>query len=1136
MSNSSPWLPIAGVAVWLWTSGFLAMLAPTASPAAPAEISAIADLKRLPGQSRGPGIPLKVKGVVLCCDSGWDQLYIHDGLDTGYFHPADFPPLSMGQEVEITGAASGSNTFTTVGLRILGQGILPSPKRLRLEELGRDQGDWVETTGRVLTAEGSRGRLALILNANQQNCLAYVLGGPPINDYRKLLDCKVRLRGINASRIRGSRLEIACVFVPGINEVTVVEAAGDKISRIPVVSISSLLNRELGAWTNQLVHINGLVISYEPGASVMVKDPTGIIRARIIQQTDIRGDEHVDLWGYLEASSSDAALVNACFEVVRPNDDTLTIGPEPLLIKTNRSDFLTNALQISKLNRVEAAQRFPVRLQGVMTYADPAWRNGFIQDKTGAIYVDLDPAQRNLQAGQQVELAGYTSPGGFAPEVISTSIAVLGTTNLPAPARVDLEDLANGHLDAHWVEMQGVVRRAEAQAGHLNLSLMTPNGRFKAIILGQDEQNIPAQFIDAMVSIRGACTSERNIRRQLSGITLHVPNMNQVAILEPAPTDPFAIETTRIVSVATFDPTRLAGRRIKLQGVVTLELPGQGFILQDASAGLRVLPRQTNQFQIGDLVDVLGFPGIGDFSPYLEEAVCRRNSTAPLPQATKVSADQILLHGTNDAQLVQISARLLQDVTRSANPQLVLQDGPAIFTAHLVNPGGGSQIPLFQAGSLLGLTGVCAIQGGERHEPATFRLLLSRPQDIVLLQTAPWWTPRHALLAGGGMTLAITASLAWVALLRRQVRSQTKLIRQKLHDEAALEARYRDLLENANDMVYTHDREGRLTSINQTGEKLLQRPRDQLLSRNIVEFVAPEQQSAARQWLESVLKDPAPTVEWDFLTGPGQRVKVEISTRLVEEGSRGIEVEGIARDITERKRLERELLEISNREQRRIGHDLHDGVCQQLAGIALMTSSLAEQLDEKKVGESAEAEKISSLLNDVIDQTRGVARGLFPVRLEQNGLVSALEELAVNSSELFKINCRFVCEEPPEAIENEVALHLYYIVLEAVANASKHGKAKNVTISLEPASPRQQLIIRDDGVGFVYPHAAQSGMGLRIMNYRARVIGATLTLRTSLGAGTEIHCLFLPIFGEWSGNGDNDGHKAAAHGGVQPYR
>jgi len=286
-----------------------------------------------------------------------------------------------------------------------------------------------------------------------------------------------------------------------------------------------------------------------------------------------------------------------------------------------------------------------------------------------------------------------------------------------------------------------------------------------------------------------------------------------------------------------------------------------------------------------------------------------------------------------------------------------------------------------------------------------------------------------------------------------------------------------------------------------------------------VELLIPEQQSAARDWLQQVLKDKAPpTVEWDFAAPSGQPFKVEISTRLVEQNGHQLEVEGIGRDITERKRLERELLEISNREQRRIGHDLHDGVCQQLVGISYLTETLADRLQEKGAAESAEVERINYLLNNTLLQTRGVARGLFPVRLEENGLVSALEELAANASQLFQLDCRFVCEHPPAFVENTIALHLYYIVQEAIANAAKHGKAKSVVITLDPVNDRFALMIKDDGAGFSVNGARQTGMGLRIMDYRARVIGATLEVKSRPGAGTQLTCVFLPLFRESSQN------------------
>jgi PAS domain S-box-containing protein len=1091
------------------------------------EITTLHQMKNLTARQAADGPPVRLQGVVVCYDSGWHQLYVHDGRETLYFNADDFATQpETGQAVEITGRARGTNVLENAKLVVRGPAALPAPIRLELSALADNHGEWIETSGRVLSAETSRGRLALLVHSKGQNCEAYVLGSLPTNDFKPLLGCVVRLRGINASKTEGARLVSASVFVPGMSQITVLEPPSSKPPQSPVVSISSVLNRELGLWTNDWLHIEGLVVSYQPGQSMVVKDPTGVIRARVVQSTEIRGDERVDVWGFLEAAADETFLNNAYFEVTAAPTSDLTSSPVggPAPRAAGLPAELTEVSEIRKLRREQAAQQIPVRLRGVITYADPEWRNGFIQDRGSAIYVDLDPSQKNIQSGQWVELTGHTSPGGFAPEVICSNIVVLGTTNLPAPARVDLEDLANGHLDAHWVEMEGVVRRVDEQSRHANLSLVTPNGRFSVIIPGFENRPLPEHLIDALVRVQGACISELNVRRQLSGITLHVPSLDQVAIFEAPSADPFAVAATPMNAVATFDPNRLAGRRVKVQGIVTLRMPGQGFIVQDAAGALRVLTRQTNTTQIGDSVDVLGFPAIGDFSPYLEEAVFRKTGTGALPSTTRTSAEQVLLHGTNDSQLVVLEARLLQSVPRSASPQFVLQDGPVIFTAQLAGLSRRLEVPAFRSGSLLRLTGVCSIQGDQRHEPETFRLLLRGPSDIQLLATSPWWTSRQAFMVAGGMMLAIAAALAWVALLRRQVRNQTALVRQKLLDEAALEERFRDLFENANDMLYTHDREGRITSINKTGERLLQRPRKDILARNIVDLVAEEQQAAARQWLENVLRGtPVPATEWDFVAASGQRVKLEISARLIEQGGRLVEVEGIARDITERKRLEREILEISNREQRRIGHDLHDGVCQQLAGIAFMTSTLADEMQEQGLPASVQVDRISAMINEAIDQTRSVARGLFPVRLEEKGLVAALEELAANAGELFKTHCRISCDSPPAVVDNGVALHLYYIVLEAVANAAKHGAAAHVLISLEPAGDRYLLSVRDDGAGFALPVKGQTGMGLRIMQYRARVIGATLTLQSRPGFGTSISCTFLPVPREGIPHADGNG-------------
>jgi PAS domain S-box-containing protein len=358
--------------------------------------------------------------------------------------------------------------------------------------------------------------------------------------------------------------------------------------------------------------------------------------------------------------------------------------------------------------------------------------------------------------------------------------------------------------------------------------------------------------------------------------------------------------------------------------------------------------------------------------------------------------------------------------------------------------------------------------------------------------------------------IALAAS-AWVAVLRRRVQQQTEIIRERLQREASLKERYEDLLENANDMVFTHDLSGTITSINKTGERLLQRSRESLLSRKIIDLMAEDQRAPARQWLDQVVQGvDVPTAEWDFIGAPDQRVKLEISLRLIEQDGHIVEVEGIARDITERRRLEREILEVSTREQRRIGHDLHDGVCQQLAAITYLLDILGDRLQAKKAPEAVEAERIGNLINETNAQARSVARGLFPVRLEEHGLVLALEELAESASSRYRITCRFVCETGPITVDSEVELHLYYIVQEALSNAVNHGKATTVIVTLAADEDRLKLTVQDNGTGFQLSDKNRSGMGVRIMRYRAKVIGAALDLQSQLNHGTQITCLFNP--------------------------
>ncbi|MCX7826014.1 MAG: CHASE3 domain-containing protein [Verrucomicrobiae bacterium] len=210
-------------------------------------------------------------------------------------------------------------------------------------------------------------------------------------------------------------------------------------------------------------------------------------------------------------------------------------------------------------------------------------------------------------------------------------------------------------------------------------------------------------------------------------------------------------------------------------------------------------------------------------------------------------------------------------------------------------------------------------------------------------------------------------------------------------------------------------------------------------------------------------------------------------------------------DIAHRERLEKEVLEISEREQRRIGQDLHDGLCQELTGISLLSRSLHQKLADRSSDEAAEAARITHLINTSIEQTRRVTRGLHPVSDEPTGLMVALQELVDHVRNVGKLACQFDCPQPVPIPSRAAATHLYRIAQEAVQNALRHAKATTITISLKSDEKTITLTVHDDGCGLP-DHRPKTGMGLEIMNYRAHTIGARIETRRAKDRGTVVRC------------------------------
>lgn len=215
---------------------------------------------------------------------------------------------------------------------------------------------------------------------------------------------------------------------------------------------------------------------------------------------------------------------------------------------------------------------------------------------------------------------------------------------------------------------------------------------------------------------------------------------------------------------------------------------------------------------------------------------------------------------------------------------------------------------------------------------------------------------------------------------------------------------------------------------------------------------------------------------------------------------------GTFRDITERRQLETEIQRISEAERQRLGRELHDGLSQQLAGLRYLAGAVEAALTKQGVPEAADLAKIVRELESAGRQTHDLAQGLLPVDLQRGGLVPALQELAATISNLFKIKCWVVAAHDIPLADPDAARQLYRIAQEALINAAKHSQGKHVAIRLVEEPGRVILTVHDDGVGITKLAKAPTGLGLRIMQYRAAIINAELTIAPAPTGGTLVTC------------------------------
>lgn len=330
-------------------------------------------------------------------------------------------------------------------------------------------------------------------------------------------------------------------------------------------------------------------------------------------------------------------------------------------------------------------------------------------------------------------------------------------------------------------------------------------------------------------------------------------------------------------------------------------------------------------------------------------------------------------------------------------------------------------------------------------------------------------------------------------------------------DLALSEARVQAVLETAATGIITADRNGTIESFNKAAEQIFRYQSEEVIGENVRLLMPPSYGKEHGRYIQHYLETGERKIigirrEVCGRRKDGSEFPMELAVSEVRFNEEII-FTGMVRDISERRRLESEILEISEEEKQRIGRDLHDGLGQMLIGIGLISRNLARKLKADNLPGAEEVYEISEMIREADEQARTLAYGLVNIELESEGFSDALKHLCERSKRLFKINCELNLDRCLLCENKVTASHVYRIIQEAISNAVKHGKAHRVKVRLQKSGKYVQLEVEDNGTGFSMPKNKEKfGIGMNTMSYRARILGGHLEVKETAEGDTLLIC------------------------------
>ncbi len=459
--------------------------------------------------------------------------------------------------------------------------------------------------------------------------------------------------------------------------------------------------------------------------------------------------------------------------------------------------------QVTALSNAEAAQHLPVEITGTVTYVRPSDSSLFLIDGGIGLYVTF-AKNIGLRPGDRVQVIGETA-ASFRPTVTGKSVKLLSHGQLPQPVSTSFSDLMHARLDCRYVTVTGRVLAAEYDMEEpnpgLRLELQIQGGTIEVTILHEDA-NARDALLGADIRVNGTVSGDFDSKMELAGVWIDVGSPDQVTVLHRPLRSVWEAPRTPISEAGFGYQETNKSQRIRLQGTLTYFEPGTLAVLQKGDDSLLVLTHSRQPLHAGDAVEVTGFPQAEQRSLRLIDGQLRRAADSVDQGAVQPKA----IHWDDAAagryafDLVSMEGYVVAEVKDARMTMYVLRTGSHLFSATMransADAGGGSDghaksSQKIEVGSLVRVTGICIVENGNHwRDKLWFDLRMRSPRDVTLMELPSWWTLQRLMGVIGGLGLLMLASAAWVVLLERKVRQQTRVLKEKSSEETAIQRRF----------------------------------------------------------------------------------------------------------------------------------------------------------------------------------------------------------------------------------------------------------------------------------------------------------------------------------------------------------